>query len=635
MTLCIACRVFAVSAVAGCLFAPCPAADEPVIAPPLRLDPDSGDDRFALEFSAIARGTDVVAAWMKRPQDFVGQPTPHMQRRAFSRDGGTTWVLENVHAPNSGSGTPETDPMTAYDPRTGIIWCGAKRGQRGLFFAPWEPDDPSFGPVFDAYMRPANATGNVDKCWAAAGPRPGDANSTRIYIASTLPLHSGQTGSNDIIWSDDLGATWSDPPLDIGNLGFKLPRIGSAGELYIASFVINDLKLDRSNALVDPQDPSSAPLMKQQATVATVQTGHSKAWYPSNFDVNRFAFIAVDPIDPEKVYCVWQDKTSVSGGNTNVDLYFRIATDAMNNDDPPNLGLTTTRIIPNNQEVEGDQFFPWIEATRVSAPTGDFTRLHLVYMDSRNTDQDDSSSNPDGFFDLYYAFSDDEGVTWTEHRLTPESFNAGLGVRTVGGRLFFGDYIALAAAGKRIYCFYAAIDGEPPRAEAFCSVIVFGAPGVPDSFTVVQGSVQGSNDVQLLRVSDDAALVVRAPPSPGGLPLRTIVDVVFTSSNTGTDELDIRVETQSSIADTTCLVSIRNWDADSFDLLGVFPVSTTEDRNFWSRAIPHAGTLNGGTFDYVRNSDGRVELRLEQTAPAGGGTLDSMYDFVQVTGVKD
>ena len=96
----------------------------------------------------------------------------------------------------------------------------------------------------------------------------------------------------------------------------------------------------------------------------------------------------------------------------------------------------------------------------------------MVFFDSRNTVQDDNTIH--GMFDAYYSFSADGGATWTETRLTPnswDSFDDGLN-RT---DQFIGDYLGLSVAGNRVYPAY--LDTSSGDTDTYTNVIVLEIQG--------------------------------------------------------------------------------------------------------------------------------------------------------------
>jgi hypothetical protein len=270
--------------------------------------------------------------------------------------------------------------------------------------------------------------------------------------------------------------------------------------------------------------------------------------------------IAVHPEDGKKVYAAFAQKTSVDGqGNTNVDIYFVKTDDATatnaNGDDLVVWGEPT--IVPAGIEVAGDQFFPWIEVTK----TGDTTRVHLMFFDTRhNPNQPDGNSDPSCLLDVYYAYSDDEGQTWHEYRLTPASFDVeDSGPPLESGSPFFGDYNGMAVAGNRVYPIFPMIAGTPAAAEAHMCCIVFGDAATLEDFTVEYGSVN-SGDLDSLADSDDDRLNIAAGalPSPTA-PHRCEVVVGLTNTETSPDTIDITLESSNSLTSVSGRISLWNW----------------------------------------------------------------------------
>ena len=114
-------------------------------------------------------------------------------------------------------------------------------------------------------------------------------------------------------------------------------------------------------------------------------------------------------------------------------------------------------MINTDAALPGDQFFPWIEVDQQG-------RIHMLFYDSRGVAQNDS--DPVGFFDAYYSYSDDEGATWTESKLTSAPLRTDLAF-TNG--LWIGDYIGLTTAGHRTLPLY--MDTVNGDADVFTNVI--------------------------------------------------------------------------------------------------------------------------------------------------------------------
>jgi hypothetical protein len=324
---------------------------------------------------------------------------------SVSNDNGDTWSDLLLRAPPGHLSSVEGDPMTAFDPTTGMLWAGGVTyfiPDAGMWVARKIPGVVDFEEPVMTYEN-----GNADKGWMGTGPVPGQPGERRLYLAFNLGLQ----------YSTDTGDTWS-TPVPVGSGWGHLPRVGPNGEVYVAYWDANDeVMVQRSldgGVTVEPP-------------VAVATRVDNSVWgdsFPGGFRVWPFSYIGVDPNDGT-VYCVWFDVTEVSGPERNVDLLLSRSTDA---------GVTwsTPQIINGDSDPPGDQFFPWLEVDA----TG---RLHLFFFDTRNTPQSDLDST--AWIDAYYSWSEDGGDTWTEHRLTPAAFSSSLASSD-----FLGDYNGMAFA---------------------------------------------------------------------------------------------------------------------------------------------------------------------------------------------
>ena len=174
------------------------------------------------------------------------------------------------------------------------------------------------------------------------------------------------------------------------------------------------------------------------------------------------------------LYATYFDTTSINGTNSNVDLYFTKSVDQGDT-------WTVPTVINGDEDPPGDQFFPWIEVDESG-------RLHVVFLDSRHTVQDDNVT--DGMFDAYYMYSSDQGDSWTEVRLSRMSFNSdndGLDRPSQ----FLGDYLGMGVAGNRVYPIY--LDTSNGDTDIFTRVITFG--NSPD---IDNDGMVGTSDLLLL-----------------------------------------------------------------------------------------------------------------------------------------
>jgi hypothetical protein len=384
------------------------------IGPQVRINvtASSGRANETTSVSGAGSSLEAVAGWNDyRQSGFIRNGI------GVTIDGGASWTDQLVRPPVDHRCDVEGDPMTAYDARTGTFWAGgiAFCDGGGPYLARKQAGTDVFDPAVLIYE-----DGGTDKAWAAAGPRPGVPDSTRLYVAYNFGLQ----------YSDDLGDTWSGIKNLAGGVGF-LPRIGPAGELYISYWDGWDgFKMQRSL--------DGGATISSEITIATFMDSWEVAdaiQIPGDFRAPSLGSITVDPNDGT-LYAVYHDTTSTVGGEYNVDLYFT-------HSDDQGASWTTPVVINGDSDPPRDQFFPWLEADS----TG---RLHLLFLDTRHTVQSDGDAA--AFIDAYYAFSDDGGQSWSEHRLTPTSFDSS--VTDSGGNQFIGDYMGLGLGGDHVYPVY-------------------------------------------------------------------------------------------------------------------------------------------------------------------------------------
>lgn len=408
-------------------------AGDPVVGPQVRVDTVGGTDS-ADETSAAASDAnpdEIVAGW----NDYRSSGGVR-SGFSLSLDAGATWNGFIMRPPAQNQCGTEGDPMTAFDPRTGTLWAGAIAfcGNGGLYIAKKDPGAPNFEtPVM------ADTGSGIDKGWMAAGPLRNQPDTTRVFCAYNF----------GIIWSDDMGQTWTNPVSLGSGIGF-LPRVGPDGEIYVAYWDFGTgMRLRRS---LNDGASFTSHLIATRMDVWGTQDGSR---FPGRFRVPPFVAFDVDENTGDLHACYF-DTTNIVGGQSNVDLYYTRSVDQ---------GTTweTPRVINGDNDPPGDQFFSWLEVDSAG-------RVQILCLDSRNTDQPDNTV--DGMFDAYYLVSQDGGDTFSEHRLTPDPWNsADDGI--LGSTQFLGDYLGVAIGGNRAYPVY--IDTSNGRAELYTNVIEFEA----------------------------------------------------------------------------------------------------------------------------------------------------------------
>jgi hypothetical protein len=404
----------------------------PVVGPPVRIDPGGGTAAANETTAAVSEANpqEIIAGW----NDWRESDETENVRGGFSlsQDVGQTWTDFLIRPPEQYQSWAEGDPMTAFDPRTGTLWAGAiswGEPDHCLFVARKDPGASEFHPSVAACL------GFLDKCWMAAGPKPGMPDTTRLYVAF----------SEGVIWSDDMGDSFTSPHSLGAGIGF-LPRVGPGGELYVAYWdYATGMMLKRS------LDGGASFTTHTVATRMDVWGTQDGSRFPGEFRVPPLLYFDVSRTNGTLHACYF-DTTNIVNGNRNVDLYFTRSTDQ---------GTTWTEPVIANGDADppGDQFWCWIECDRDG-------RLHMVYFDSRHTEQDDNVEH--GMFDAYYSYSVNEGETWHEFRLTPDSWDSFYdGIDRPFQ--FIGDYLGLAVADNRAYPVY--LDTSAGDPDIFVNVV--------------------------------------------------------------------------------------------------------------------------------------------------------------------
>lgn len=561
--------VAAIGTLASAAFAQRP----PIIGPQVRVDVGNGT-WAANENSAAAAGLEVVGTandWRRSPtraNEIINMSV------MVSNNAGQSWTDFLVRPPQANQSNVEGDPMAAYDARTGTLWVGAISfaSNGGVYVARKNAGQNTFQPSVMA-----RATGSADKCWMAAGRNHTTPNSTNLYI----------TYNQGVIRSTDMGQTWSSP-IGLGSgIGFQ-PYVGPNGEVYVQYWDFSTgIWLRRS---LDSGQTWSAPI--KIATRLDTWGTQDGSRGPGTFRKPPMNTLAVDPLTG-KLYCVYFDTTNIVNGNRNLDLYLTTST---------NQGSTwsTPKIINSDANPPGDQMFPWLEVDR----TG---RLHLHFFDTRNTVQNDGVAN--GMYDNYYAYSDDGGATWSEVRLTPNSWNCnddGLD----RGQQFLGDYSGLATTSNFTYpCYTSTQNGDP---DTFMHTII-NRNILVDTFIVVFGTWIGgglddlnrSDDVWLKIRNGQTFLITQSPITlevEGAAPWASASEVLF------------RFEGHVTLANLTLRMDLTDWTLNGGEGDWV---------NVDQRPAPQADTIvdvnvTSGAAKYVRDGDGRIKgrLRIRDDAPA-------------------
>ena len=420
----------------------------PSLSPARRIDrAPAGAQAAETSIAASPRG-EIVGAWMDTRD--AGDSGEWRIVSAVSADGGATWTEQTVRPSNPRVFSFEGDPTTAYDPRSGSFWVGGAVFVRGnLYVARKDPGLTTLPP--GVLLRDGEVF--ADKPYLAAGPRPDDPRETRLYMVDFQGLQI----------SDDLGETWSDLIEVEGDPVGALPRIGPDGELYITALP----GLESEDYVVYRSFDGGATVEVPRLIASRMDTWEFQdgSRFPGRFRVAPLPFCAVDGRDAT-LYCVYFDTVAAvegpGGTDFDVDLFFTRSTDRGQTWVPP-------RRIPTGGDGRGDSFFPWIEVDS----TG---RLHMLFYDTRRDPRTDGAAS--AAVDVFYAWSEDRGESWTEIRLTEQPFETGGIFWTEMEQQFLGDYLGLAAAGPKVHLLYPLAD-EGDLDIYFRTVDFSGVPPAP------------------------------------------------------------------------------------------------------------------------------------------------------------
>lgn len=395
---------------------------------------------------------------------------------------------------NLPSGNPsafEFDPMTAVDPLSGDLYVGGiwgtvlQNAESGIFVARKpanQTQEPHFTQIVNVIRDPSNPSidfpiNTADKPWMAVGRRHDNLNATRVFVAfNTYEDNSFLDPGPNISWSDDQGLTWSTPtkitlPADVSSaskITGPLPRVGPDGKLYVSMYDAEEgrILLQRST------DGGATWLASSGPGSVKVIASLMDFWLPGDNNAGQarlpgnpqrlgpWPCIAVDPVEGNKLYCMFIDTTRVlqtyppTPGleEWDLDIYFSKSTD---------YGDTWTTPVKKSTLGVTDQFFPWVEVDASG-------RIHLAAYDTRQVDNDppQGDSSLEGRFNNYYRISSNGGATWTETRMTSPSCVLPL----CGAFIAFNDYAGMALAGQTAIPIFTTVNPNDPQQDPNCPV---------------------------------------------------------------------------------------------------------------------------------------------------------------------
>lgn len=263
--------------------------------------------------------------------------------------------------------------------------------------------------------------------WAAWTVRP-------LFAEEGLEYYWDVTMRPYVAASDDGGQTFGEPVHAADDLwltedveGMKSPPellVGTEGEVY--AFFGESVRLGEGGTREEPGDETLPGSLHVAISEDGGETYEGVTVYTEPPPTRSSAFLWSPRADIDRgngnLYVVWEQ---LSNAGQPVAILLSRSTDG---------GQTWTEAIEVNDEVPDREWtymelFPNLSV----APNG---RVDVAWYDPRNDptyepDEDDGASN--AFHDVYYAYSDDEGATWSPNlRITDRSIDRRIGSWATG-----------------------------------------------------------------------------------------------------------------------------------------------------------------------------------------------------------
>ncbi|HEY5910345.1 MAG TPA: sialidase family protein, partial [Verrucomicrobiae bacterium] len=341
---------------------------------------------------------------------------------AYSTNGGFSWTFPGVLE----TGIFRSDPVLASD-ADGVFYY------LGVLITPNYHCDMFRSTDGGATWQYAGLAEGGDKEWMAIDTTSGPGRGN-IYQAWS-PWYNYANDINSIFTrSTDAGTTWTQPTT-IPNLPYwGTLAVGPAGEVYMGGWDGVNFWVNRST---NAQSPSVATTFD---VVTHVNLGGGLIYGAANLNPVGLLgqpWVAVDHSTGAtrgNVYLL----CSVSGAVSQTDVMFARST---------NSGVTWSSPMRINDDVPNPNAYHWFGALSV-APNG---RLDACWNDTRN--------DPTHIFsELYYAYSQDGGLTWSKNVPLSRPFNHTLGYPV---QQKMGDYLGMVSLNAGACIAYAAtFNGE-------------------------------------------------------------------------------------------------------------------------------------------------------------------------------
>ncbi len=263
-------------------------------------------------------------------------------------------------------------------------------------------------------------------------------------IAHSVPFDQDGDGICDSYFlayarSVNGGATWTSAQvLPTARLTSAL-GIGANGVVYYA------------NITGEASCLSANGIRLRRSTDGGVTFGLSSCAYEATGDLTPSGtWTAADPVNPLRVYVVFNAGVASLGGS--VHAYVIRSLDG---------GATWSTPVRIDDVLPGDA----VDHFRPSLSVSTNGRLDVIWFDYRFSSPTRAQTNGQ-VADVYYAYSEDAGATWSRNlRLTTSPAPALYGA--------YNDFLTITSSGSRAYAAYSLSPDAPTSYEAFLTTIVF------------------------------------------------------------------------------------------------------------------------------------------------------------------
>lgn len=304
----------------------------------------------------------------------------------YTTDSGQMWTFPGVIEP----GVFRSDPVLDYDAEGNFFYNSLTVGWVCEVFKSTDG-----GATWDA----GTFAQGGDKQWMAIDRTTG-LGSGNIY--AHWNGHYSVCSPGNFTRSTDAGLSYEDCSYIQEEPYWGVLTVGTDGELYVCGASDTDFIVLKSTTAQDPAQTVTWDLSK------TVSLG-GEIWFgegPNPVGILGQAWIAVDH----------------SSGPTRGNVYLLCSVNPHDSDDPLDVmfsrstdgGTTWSPPVRINDDPESDAW-QWFGTMSV-APDG---RIDVVWLDTRDAAGYNSS--------LYYSYSRDAGVTWSENKRLSESFDPHVG----------------------------------------------------------------------------------------------------------------------------------------------------------------------------------------------------------------